>query len=484
MNAAADGRPTLLARPRWMSSLRAQLIVGFVAIDIAAAAVCAAVVIVKARRAALVEMKGSMRLAETLVGETIRLNEPRTPPDVLLATLAQQLGFVRHVRFAVYDEAGRAIETRRPLMDELFEREAAPGWFMALVAPNPERSAMPVIARRRKIGAVHIVGAPQDEVAEVWEDTLALASIALLANLAVIATLYFAFGRILKPLTRLADGFGELERGDFSTRIAAPPAREFAEIVDRFNHLAATLGEAYAENRRLGQRLVGLQDEERRRIALDLHDEFGPCFFGLNASLRGLRGALAGIARDDPAALARAAEQVGLVEEIVERMRVANRAMLHSLRPMAMGHVPLAEILLLLARDFSRLNPAVSISLEAEALGPGYGEAVDLTVYRCVQESLTNAVRHSGAAAIRLRVGEEDGAGGRRLRLVVEDEGRGVPVDAQAGFGLRGMKERIEALGGVWSIGAREGGGARLSMTLPVGPGAAPPDGAERKQQP
>lgn len=455
-----DRRLSIAGSPRWAPSLRAQLIAGFVVIDLLAALVCAAVVIAKARRAAVVEMEGSMRLAETLVAETVRANEPHTPSDVLLAALAQQLGFVRHVRFSIYDEEGRAVGGQRA-RDDVVEREPAPDWFMALVAPSPERRAVPIIAHRHKIGVAQIIGAPQDEVAEVWEDTTALATIALVANLLVIATLYVAFGRILEPLTRLASGFDDLEQGEFSTRIKAPGTREFAEIVNRFNHLAETLGEANAENRRLNQRLVGLQDEERRAIALDLHDEFGPCFFGMSACLRALKA-------DLPADDARAMEQLKAMEEILDRMRIANRALLHSLRPMAMGHVPLKEIMTLLVADFSRLNPQISMDLDAQGLAPSYGEAIDLTVYRCVQESLTNAIRHSGAAAVRIRLRETGASGARELSLVVEDEGRGVGRDAHEGFGLKGMRERIGALGGSWSIGERPGGGALLRMSLPL----------------
>ncbi len=457
----------------WALSLRAQLILGFILIDIFAAVVCAAVIVVKARRAAVVEMNGSVQLAEILVAETIRLNEPHTPPDRLLETLAQQLSFARHVRIAVFDTDGKEVVVHHASTAQLFDRKPAPAWFTALIAPPPERHPMPVIAHHRKIGTVYIIEAPQDEGAEVWEDATALATIALVANLAIIGAMLLIFDRILEPLTRLSHGFLDLEQQNFATRVAEPPVRELAEIVRRFNHLAAALGDTHNENRRLNQRLINLQDEERRRIALDLHDEFGPCLFGLSASLRTLQSVDALYRTNDPEAGLIFAGQTKAIGEIVARMQAANRSILRGLRPMALGHVPLRQVLDLLIGDFSRFHPDISIALNVKNVKDRYGEAIDLTVYRCVQESLTNAIRHSTASEININIEEiaqpaPNPSSAAMLQLTVEDTGEGLMQDVRAGFGLAGMKERIDALGGLWSIANREGRGARVSVALPI----------------
>ncbi|PNG25281.1 hypothetical protein CR492_14105 [Methylocella silvestris] len=460
---------------RWMLSLRTQLILGFILIDLLAGIVCAAVIIVKARHAALIEMKVSVRLAEMLVAESVRLTEPHTPADRLLNTLAQQLGFIRHVRFAVFDANQQEILVDRALAtDQLREREPAPAWFVSLIAPPAERHQMPIIAQHRKIGTVFIIEAPQDEVAEVWEDMSALAMIAFVANLAILGMLYLTFGRILVPLTRLSLGLSDLERQNFATRVAEPRIRELAEIVRRFNHLATALGETHGENRRLNQRLINLQDEERRRIALDLHDEFGPCFFGLSASLRRLRTIPASLRQpDNSKAVEMLSEQTNLMAEIIERMRVANRGILTSLRPMALGHVSLQRVLEILIADLAKLHAGISISLNAQDLQYSYSEPIDLTVYRCVQESVTNAIRHSTASTITIELYEtEDTQQNAKykkcLHLIVQDSGEGITDDIQAGFGLSGMKERIDALGGVWALANRNGFGARVCVILPI----------------
>ncbi len=132
------------------------------------------------------------------------------------------------------------------------DRAAAPRWFEALTAPSVESQNVPVIVNGQHIGTVEIVPEPRDEIAEVWENTVALAWVALLVNVAVIATLYVLFGRVLDPLTAVASGLADLEHRKFGVRLLRPQARELAEITDRFNALAEALesrtrGESAAE---------------------------------------------------------------------------------------------------------------------------------------------------------------------------------------------------------------------------------------------
>src|SRR5207253_2475834 len=100
-------------------------------------------------------------------------------------------------------------------------------------------------------------------------------------NLAGIAMLFILFGRVLDPLKGLVRGLSDLEQRHYRVRLPRPKARELATIADRFNALAEALGAARAENVSLSRRLVTAQDDERRRTALELHDEVGPCLFGL-----------------------------------------------------------------------------------------------------------------------------------------------------------------------------------------------------------
>ena len=125
-------------------------------------------------------------------------------------------------------------------------------------------------------------------------------------------------------------------------RLPRPQARELAAITDRFNALAEALEATRAENLRLNQRLITAQDDERRRTALELHDEVGPSLFGLKANAASIatrRRRSAGAGRR------KLEERVRDMLAIIEHLQAINRSMLNRLRPMALGHVPLRDIL-------------------------------------------------------------------------------------------------------------------------------------------
>ena len=113
---------------------------------------------------------------------------------------------------------------------------------------------------------------------------------------------------------------------------------------------------------------------------------------------------------------------------IIEHLQSINRSMLNRLRPMALGHVPLHDILAELVRERARQHPEIEFSFSAHKLMRGYGDSVDLTVYRCVQESLTNVIRHAQAKHVGVELGEAasegDGHGERELALVQDREHR------------------------------------------------------------
>ena len=193
--------------------------------------------------------------------------------------------------------------------------------------------------------------------------------------------------------------------------------------------------------------LITAQDDERRATALELHDEVGPSLFGLKVNAASIIKAAHGLPE---AAAATVAARAGDLTAIVDHLQGINRDILNRLRPMALGHVPLREILVELVGERARQHPDIGFTGEFGRLARSYGDTVDLTVYRCVQESLTNAIRHAGARLIGVQVANKRMAqdGTERLELTVRDDGSGIAAGVARGFGLRGMRERVEALGG------------------------------------
>jgi two-component system, NarL family, sensor histidine kinase UhpB len=445
--------------------VRAQLLLVFVLIDVVAVIVAGSVAIARARIQTRIEMAASIRLAELLVSDAVSLARQALPAEQFLAVLPTQLQSIRHVRIEVKDAAGVPIaaslpadkaDTRRDLA-----RSPAPAWFAALVAPPVTSRDVPVTVDGRIIGRVEIAGEPADELAEIWDNLVAIGTIGILLNSAMIALLYVVFGRVLDPLKVLAAGLSELEHRSYNVRLPTPRTRELSVITDHFNALAAALSTARTENLSLNRRLITAQDDERRRTALELHDEVGPCLFGLKANASSIAGATADL---PDRAKQNVADRLQDIRGIIDHLQNINRSMLDRLRPMALGHVPLGELLGQLVRARARQHPEISFSFTAGALKTSYGDSTDLTVYRCVQESLTNAVRHAEPKHVTVELTEA----AMRLDLVVRDDGRGLPANKPAGFGLRGMQERVEGLGGRYRLDSAAGRGTSVNISLPL----------------
>ena len=451
-------------------SVRAQLLLTVLLIELIAALVTAGVTVLKARTSTRIEIDASMNLAEVLVRETIELMPQDTPADRFLEALPLRQRFARHVRITVRDAAGHGVDTR-PMTGGLegdgHTRAPVPAWFAYLISPPPERREFPVVLNGRPIGSVVITGEPADEIAETWENLTALAGAATLVSLAMIAILYVLFGRVLDPLTALGTGLLELERRSYGVRLRRPKARELAAITDRFNALAGALDAARAENAGLYQRLITTQDDERRNTARELHDEVGPSLFGLKANAASIASAAGALSGESAHAVQERARDI---LAIVEHLQLVNRSLLTRLRPMALGHVPLADLLADMIGDRARQNPQIAFPLTPGKLQPSYGDSIDLTIYRCVQESLTNAIRHARATRIRVDLAEAGDASslqGTRLALTVEDDGCGIDPHAPAGFGLQGMRERAARIGAKLDVVSAPGSGTEVALSVP-----------------
>lgn len=451
--------------PHWASwPTRTRMIVLVLAIDILAALVSCALIVLNARSAVEVEMQAAMTNVELLVSDTIDLAQAG-PPAGILQTLTLRIHDLRHVRVTVLDAEGKVVtgglgRVRR-------EQHAAPAWFAALIAPAIREHDLPIVAQGRRIGTARITTQPRDEIDEVWGYALSLSLASLCLSLGLLGALTVAFGRVLAPLTQLSEGLIQLEQQDYTARLEPPASRELAAIAARFNRVAQALSETRAANGRLNRQLLSAQDDERRRTALELHDEFGPCLFALEATAASVVRMAEAEAPPDRDRLRQRAQDIA---SIVGQVQTQNRDLLNRLRPHALGQVPLPDCLDLLLRDFRRRHAGTRFAGSFDGLARGYGDVTDLTVFRCIQESMTNAVRHGRALNVTVRARDEavaGMAGGRALHLTIRDDGSGIALEHGLGLGLSGMRERVEALGGTFRLdNAPPGAVVRIMIPL------------------
>jgi signal transduction histidine kinase len=207
----------------------------------------------------------------------------------------------------------------------------------------------------------------------------------------------------------------------------------------------------------MAAQLEAAREAERRRVALDLHDEFGQHVVAIQLALAPLAGDHA-----DP--WVREAAQ--RVSTHVESSVAAMRRLLADLRPQLLEDLGLPGALHRLGHDAAR-RLGLAVRVEAVEEAAAWPPAVALALYRIAQEGLTNVVRHAHASTVCIRLAGTP----QRAQLVVEDDGVGLPAAAcgnPGAQGLRGMSERAAMLGGHLSIEPRPGGGTRLCARVPL----------------
>jgi signal transduction histidine kinase len=233
-----------------------------------------------------------------------------------------------------------------------------------------------------------------------------------------------------------------------------------AETVGRYQEIAA----ARAELKQLSARLVEAQEEERRSISRELHDEVGQSLTGVLVEMANLSNRIR--AGDLAAVESKTNEVKKLLEDAVGVVR--NMALL--LRPSMLDDLGLAPALQWQAREVSK-RTGLRVRIAAEDLSEDLPEEHKTCIYRIVQEALHNCVQHSGAHIVKVTVRQESG----RILLDIDDDGRGFNAREERGMGLLGIEERVSYLGGTFAVESAPGHGAHLSITLPVRPSVAQP---------
>ena len=335
--------------------VRTQLLVAVGVINLLAAIFAGAVSILNTRTATRVEIEASLEVAQRFVAATMKDLAAQDRLGELNQQLPLQLKHLRHVRIMFMDPIGQlTVVSPQPSDIDGASKSQAPTWFARLVRPQLVGRAVRIVAIDHSTPVV-IVGEPADEIAEAWHDFSSLALVWLVLNALTLGILYVVLGRVLDPLAHLSRGMLSLEDGHYATRLGLPKVKELAVITERFNTLASALDTARDENSRLYRQLITVQEEERREIANELHDEAGPCLFGITANASSIQNFADQLPDGRPAEMI--SRRVGEILSITERLKLLNRALLKKLRPGPLGRVKLTELLDELVAGFQRRHP-------------------------------------------------------------------------------------------------------------------------------
>jgi len=417
-------------------------------------------VIHSARGAVAEETRSTARLALQLLEVAYASASPGNEEELGSRLREQMPDFerARHLQVAV-------IEGDRELPLAVAEPLAgsdAPDWFASLVQPAVTEFRRTVTSAAGTRAEVVVRADPGDEIAESWDNARPLLVLVLAISVIANGLLYVVIGRWLGPIERIVAAMDGIEQGDYHARLPALDLPELASVAQKFNHMAEVLERSREQNRHLAQRTLAIQEDERRALAQELHDEIGQSISAIKA--------LAASIKAQGAADGNAAKSATAIAEVSDHVYSVVRGMMRRLRPILLDEFGFVRALEELVDGWNDRHAEAFCRLAARGRLDDLEDAVDIGLYRIVQECLTNVTKHARATDVSVDV--ERAADGASVRLAIEDNGAGFDIDAaHAGLGLRGIRERVEALRGTLQLATGAGRGTRITISVPADAG-------------
>jgi two-component system, NarL family, sensor histidine kinase UhpB len=364
--------------------------------------------------------------------------ESSASPQQALDAFAASLGTASAIRFRPIGAAGGPPPVRVTSAD-------IPKWFVGLLTIPELGAAYPISIQGRHVGDILFSPDISADVFEKWVGFLAITVSAAILMLLTAAIAYFIAGAVLRPLLDLGNGLTRMRAGRYDETIPVTGPLEIQRSCMEANELASTLSRLSDHNGKLLYKIVSLKDDERQRLARELHDELGPLLFSIRADSTVLLEAIPG----GDTKLDRPLQ--GLLKA-VEALQLANRRILEGLHPLYLHELGLERSIQSLLQNTRSQAPNIRISSHIDPDLNRVDDLLSQTVYRVIQEGITNVLRHAMATSIFVEADTRDAG----IVVEVSDNGIGLAAGTAFGRGLRGMDERVRALGGSFELLRKE----------------------------
>ena len=423
-----------------------------------------------ARRSIREESEAATKVTVQLLSGVIvnyRLSGGVISPRSMVGFL-QRLGRVRATDIRLYNAAREALYASPPSLYKAGRN--APRWFSRLVSPQTND-----ISLRVDGGALVIAPDISRSVLDAWDDLRSVLWLAAGFFVTANVLVFWFAGRALHPVKAIVDGLKQMEQGQFHARLPRFALREMASISEMFNRMAQAVEESFAVKKRAEQTEYELQqnrelthliqhhvEDERRHLALELHDELGQSV----TAIKTIATSIVNLNQEKQRDIQTSAQTI---VSIASQMYDAMHGMVRRLRPLALDNLGLKDALHELIANQAQLHPEIAFDITLEGDLERLGEDINITTYRIVQECLTNIVRHASATRAEILVRQRADRESCRLEIAVRDDGKGLsgaaPKDEH--FGVLGMRERVQALGGEFVLENQAGKGVSVRATLP-----------------
>lgn len=375
----------------------------------------------------------------------------------------QNLAHMRHIKIEFFNVQGKLLDSN---ISEVKIANQAPDWFVSLLSSisDPwEPKRLPVVILGDHKGDIVISPDPSYEYGEIWnqlKDTLQLISIFFIL---INALIVWILSNALNPIQHILFSLNQLEEGNLKTRIPHLKTKELSVIGKKFNRMVKILEETIVKNHKLSQELINLQETERKKLARDLHDEFGQSLTAIHADAAALK-MLAN--KEYP----KIKPSVDAISHLSKYLMELVSGMLGRLKLGVLNELGLEEGLIDLIKTWQLRHPKIKLQLDLNLkLLPKLNETISVATYRIVQECLTNISRHAKAKHVNILIHyQAKNKSNRFIDINIDDDGIGFSKSHRDGFGLLGIKERIYEMHGKIYIASKPKLGTKLTIQLPL----------------
>jgi two-component system sensor histidine kinase UhpB len=390
------------------------------------------------------------KAAHAVIDDALRAPDPQKALSYFLRSFDGS----RHLQVALISARGQ-VETSIPAEEE----SAAPEWFETRVSPELRSEIVELPTRLAPAIAIRLQPHPSGEIAEIWEELGLKLGLLSGLSLSMLLSAWMITRAVLRPLPGLIHSMERIGAGDYAARAVPVNSPEMQRVSTALNAMAERLEQAKHVNRSLTEKILSVQEEERAGLARDLHDGIGPLLFAVDVDAMKLEEQGGDGDKEGRE------QRLRSIRDAVTEMKSHVTALLARLRPEVALDLGLAHAVEQLTSAARARHSGIAI--EADVPMIGWSRDIDEAIYFVIREGINNVLRH--ARASRIKIAAQQTVDGN-VRVSLRDNGRGLDKAGNAaGFGIRGMKERVARVNGTLSIRNRaDGPGTELLAVMPA----------------
>jgi len=347
------------------------------------------------------------------------------------------LNQLRHLRIQFFDTEDKLIDSSQPNIDK---QNKAPKFIekvMASVLTSIPTKIIPIGSRGKSLGYILIEPDPAYEINEIWQQVKSGLIVILIFFIFINLVIYFVFFHTLQPINELLDGFKKLENENYKVRINKTNISELNNIGQKFNNTVKIIKETNTRVHKLSQDLINIQEQEKRELARNLHDELGQSLTAIQAEAASIKNSK------------KAKSQLIAVENIIslsKSMMSSTRELIKKLSLGILDEVGIKIALDDLVMSWSKRHPNIKMKYDFDqAALQKLSKETHQHLYRIVQEALTNISKHANPLNVSVLI---KAILPGKVKIEIINDGLVKKAKSSSGMGLSGIRERVAQMKG------------------------------------